>query len=224
MPGKSNYNSTDVELVVFFQRAKCFHCSRDLCLIHLTEHTQYVESQSRRFLSSYEQILNEFSNKLKSLSISSRIFELPFLQLEKWRRDAHHKLDQLAEQKRQEIQAKISEYQVEFTKRINEQKQKIEILIKRLNDLSRQTQIANKEIKSLEEKIMETKTFFSSIEKHSIKLSTSVFVVNIRTNFFDCPISTSSLPTQSRKARPELKESDKHRFNHKKRSLSASLL
>jgi hypothetical protein len=72
--------------------------------------------------------------------------------LEKWHRDAHQKLDQFAEDKRQEIQEKISEYQVEFTKRTNEQKQKIEILIKRLNNLSRQTQIASKEIKSLEEK------------------------------------------------------------------------
>jgi chromosome segregation ATPase len=206
----------------FFQRAKCFHCSRDLCLIHLTEHTQYVESQSRRFLSSHEQILNDFYNKLKSLSVSSRILEVPFVQLEKWRRDAHQKLDELAEQKRREIQEKISEYQIEFTKKTNEQKQKIEILIKRLNDLSRQTQIANKDIKYLDEKIIETKTFFSSIKKHSIEVSTYAFFVNIRTNFFDCQTSTS------RKARPESKEpvsnGNKHHFDHKKRSLSVSLL
>jgi seryl-tRNA synthetase len=152
------------------------------------------------------------------------VFELPFIQLEKWRRDAHQKLDQLAEQKRQEIQEKISEYQIEFTKKTNEQKQKIELLIKRLNDLSRQTQIANKEIKFLEEKLAETKIFFSSVEKHSIKLSTSDFTVNIRTTFFDRQTSASPIPTQPRKSRPETKESDKHRFDHKKRSLSVSLL
>jgi seryl-tRNA synthetase len=129
-------------------------------------------------------MLNDFYNKFKTFSISPRILELPFLQLEKWRKDAHQKLDQLAEQKRQEIQQKISEYQIQFTKKTNEQKQKIEILIKHLNDLSRQTQIANKDIKYLEEKIIETKNFFQSIEKHSIKVSTYCFSVNIRTNFF----------------------------------------
>jgi exonuclease VII large subunit len=178
--------------------------------MHLTEHTQYVEGRTRRFLYSHEEILNDLNKKFKNLSIPSRILENPFLQLEKWRRDAHQKLDQLAQQKRQEIQQKISEYQIEFTKKTNEQKQKIEILIKRLNYLSRQTQIANKDIKYLEEKILESKNFLQSLDQHSIKVSTYAFCVNIQTNFFD----------SSRNPRPE---SVKHRFQ-KKRSLSVSLL
>jgi hypothetical protein len=215
-----------------FLRAKCFHCSRDLCLIHLTEHTQYIENESRTFYYSHEKVLNDLYNKLKSLSISSCILEIPFIQLEKWRRDAHQKLDRIAEQKHQEIQQKITEYQIEFTKKTNEQKQKIEILIKHLNDLSRQTQITTKNIKYLEEKIIETKTFLQSITKHSIKVSTYSFSVNIQTNFFDSQTlrtTPSSSPNiiQSRKTRPESKEfvsnGTKQRFD-KKRSSSVCLL
>jgi len=198
--------------------------------MHLTEHTQYVENQARTFLYSYEKILNDLYNRLKSVSISSHILDIPFIQLEKWRQDAHKKLDQLAEEKRQEIEQKISEYQIEFTKKSNEQKQKIEILIKHLNNLSRQTQIANKDIKYLEEKVLETKTFFQSIDKHSIKVSTYSFSVNIRTNFFDSRTipSTSPINIQSRNSRPKLKElvtnGNKQHFHKNKRSLSVSLL
>ncbi|CAF1211098.1 unnamed protein product [Rotaria sordida] len=217
-------------------RAKCFHCSCDLCLIHLTEHTQLVENQTRTFLYSHEKFLNDLYNKFESLSISSRILEYPFIQLEKWRTDAHEKLDQLAEQKRREIQKKIAEYQIIFIEKTNEQKQKIDLLKKQLNNLSRQTYITNKEIKYLDDKINETKIFLNSIEKHSIKISTYAFFVNIRTNFFDLQTSKiiqspSSIITQStqstRNTRSELKEfvnnANKQRLD-KKRSLSVSLL
>ena len=192
--------------------------------MHLTEHTQLVENQTRTFLYSHEKILNDFYNKLQTLPISPRISESPFLQLEQWRTDAHQKLDQLAEQKRQEIQTKISEYRITFTKKTNEQKQKIEILKKRLNELSRQTNIANKDIKYLEDKIDTIKIFLQTIEKHSIKISGHDFFVNIRTNFFDPQPSrviqpASPIIMQSRKSRPEYKQP-----LDKKRSLSVSLL
>ena len=200
--------------------------------MHLTEHTQFVESQTRTFLYSHEKILNDLSKKFHSLSLSSRILESPFIQLEKWRIDAHRKLDQLAEQKRQEIQTKISEYRIIFTKKTNEQKQKIEILKKQMNDLSRQTHVANKDMKYLQDKIDETQCFLQSIDKHSIKVVPYDFFVNIRTHFFDMHTSRIVQPTspsvvQTRNARPEFKElvsnGNKQRFD-KKRSLSVSLL
>jgi len=201
--------------------------------MHLTEHTQLVERQTRTFLYSHEKILNDLYNKFQSLSISSRISETPFIQLEKWRIDAHRKLDQLAEQKRQEIQMRISEYRTIFTKKVNEQKQNIEMLKKRMNDLSRQTHMANKDMKYFEDKINQTQYFLQSIEKHSIKVSACEFFVNIRTQFFDTQSSriiqptTSPITVQMRNARPELKElvsnGNKQRLD-KKRSLSVSLL
>lgn len=196
--------------------------------MHLTEHAQFVENQSRTFVNSHEKILSDLSKKFQTLKISSRILENPFIQLEKWRKDAHKKLDELAEEKRQEIQKKISTYQIEFTKKTNEQRQKIEILIKHLNDLTRQTQIANKDIKYLEEKIFDFKYFLQSIDKHSIKLSTSSFSVEIQTNFFDSrPTKNSPSIFSLRKSRPESKEPVSHgpkkRFDIK-RSLSVSLL
>lgn len=180
--------------------------------MHFTEHSQLIEN-----VKSYQEILSELNERCKHLSISKRIVENPLIQLEKWRRDAHEKLDQLAEAKRREIQEKIHQYQMEFHRKRHEQKQKIEILSKRLNDLSRQSQMTNKDIKYLEEKLLEMKTFFSSIEKHFLKLSTNTFLVQIRTNLFDASPCTSPIP---RKSRSETKE---HRFE-KKRSLSASLL
>ncbi|CAF0736903.1 unnamed protein product [Adineta steineri] len=219
-------------------RAKCFHCSRNLCLTHLTEHAQLLENQTRTFLHSHETILNDLHNKFECLSISSRILEEPFIQLEKWRLDAHEKLDQLAIQKRQEIQIKISEYRTIFNKKTNEQKQKIELLKKRLNDLSRQAQLASKDIKYLQDKMNETQQFLQSIEKHSIRISAYDFFVNIRTHFFDTQSSKITQPTSpvvaqpihsTRNSRQEIKElnvsnnGSKQRFD-KKRSSSVSLL
>lgn len=188
---------------------------------HLTEHTQLVENQSRSSLQSHEKLLIDLLSKLKSLTVSPRVSESPFVQLEKWRRDAHQKLDQLAEEKRQEIQQHITDYQKEFLRQTNEQKQKLNSLKKRLIDLTRQTQIASKDLKNLDEKLLETKNFILSTEKHSIKLSICTFSVQIRTNLFD---SSAASP---RRARPETREPPprptKPRVD-KKRSLSASLL
>lgn len=188
---------------------------------HLTEHTQLVENQSRSSLQSHEKLLIDLLSKLKSLTVSPRVSESPFVQLEKWRRDAHQKLDQLAEEKRQEIQQHITDYQKEFLRQTNEQKQKLNSLKKRLIDLTRQTQIASKDLKNLDEKLLETKNFILSTEKHSIKLSICTFSVQIRMNLFD---SSAASP---RRARPETREPPprltKPRVD-KKRSLSASLL
>lgn len=187
--------------------------------MHFTEHSQSIEDDHRHLLNSYREVFSRLSEQCQCLSISKRIMENPLIHLEKWRRDAHEKLEQLADEKRREIEEKISQYQIEFNRKRHEQKQKLEILLKRLNDLSRQSQLTHKDIKYLEEKLLETKTFFSSIEKHSIKLSTSSFLVGIRTNFFESSPTSSPLPQSSRKSRPE----NKHRLD-KKRSLSASLL
>jgi seryl-tRNA synthetase len=192
--------------------------------MHLTEHTQLVENQSRTFFYSHERTLNDLNNKLQCLSISPRILESPFIQLEKWRTEAHQKLDQLAEQKRQEIETKISEYRIIFTKKSNEQKQKIEILKKRIKDFSRQTHLANKDIQYLEDKINETTTFLQSIEKHSIKVSAYAFFVDIRTNFFDSrTVQSPTIVQPMRNTRSEVKEfvskGNKQRLD-KKRSLS----
>ncbi|CAF1359785.1 unnamed protein product [Adineta ricciae] len=209
--------------------ANCFHCSYNLCLKHLTEHTQLVESQSQTFFESNGTILNDFSKKLSTLSISPRVLELPFLQLEKWRHDAHEKLDELAEQKRQEIHIKIAEYRAILTKQVSEQKHQLDKLKRYLNDLSRQTNLATKDMKSFENQLNETRQFLTNVEKHSIQLSTEGFSVHIQTHYFETNISQPIQRTDSiRSARSEKKESPvsnglKRRFI-KKRSLSVCLL
>lgn len=170
--------------------------------------------------------------------MSPRIFEIPFLQLEKWRKEAHIKLDQLAEQKRQEIQCRIAEYQTVLLKRTTEQKQRLDSIRKRFNDVSRQQQSNHRELKSLEEKLDQTREFLHSIEKHSIKVSAYDFFVNIRTHFFDSqatrtvqtlppPVPPPVPPSPSpsiRSSRPESKDPKMKTRPEKKRSLSVCLL
>lgn len=203
---------------------------------HLTEHTQFLNNEPRTFLSSHEDILNDLLSKCQSVSISTRVLDYPFIELEKWRIDAHRKLDQLAERKRHEIQKKISEYRNIFTEKINEQKQKLELLKNQLADLSQKTYVTNKEIKYLENKVNETKLFLQSIEKHSIKISTYAFFVNIRPNFFDShdsktlALTTSKIIQSTKPTRNTstiLKECIKTKnkqYLDKKRSLSICLL
>ncbi|UJR29175.1 hypothetical protein I4U23_010389 [Adineta vaga] len=196
-------------------RAKCFHCSCDLCVKHFTEHTQFVENQM---------ILNEFDQKLSTLSISSRILENPFVELEKWRLNAHKKLDQLAEEKRQEIQIKIAEYRTIFTKQICEQRSQIEILQQRFNDFSRQIHLSTKDLNDLENQIISTRQFFHNIDKHSIKLnSPGEFSVQIQTDFFDLQPSLGRHSRSERKESPPIRNEIKRR-SIKKRSASVCVL
>ena len=170
MPGKPS-RSRLLSLLFSSSRAKCFHCSRDLCLTHLTEHTQIVERQTR--VSANEELLNTLEAKLRSLSIPSRISETPKIQLEKWRVEAHRKLDQLAEQKRQELQTKIDDYRTMLAKRTREHRQMID-WIRRQPDRSQG-----------DEQIEQIKQFLRSVDQHSIQISSYDFFVNIRVQLLE---------------------------------------
>lgn len=150
--------------------ALCFHCSRNLCLDHLTEHAQLVDALTRSILEENFRVLNDLSTRLSSLMISSKIVKEPFVKLEQWRVEAYQQIDQIVQKKNEEIRTKIEEYRVIFDKRKKEQLEKIVRYKQKISELFRQSQVANRDLSTLKKSIEKLQKDLEKFDQHSIDL------------------------------------------------------
>ncbi len=168
--------------------AFCYHCSRNLCLDHLTEHAQLIDALTRSILEDNFKILTNLSSRLQSLTISSNILNEPFLKIEQWRIDAYHQIDEIVEKKFQEIRIKIDEYRIIFDKIKNEQLEKIAHYKQKIAELFRETQVANKDLSALKKSIEKIQNDFNIFDKHSIEVRLDrslIHSINIRIELND---------------------------------------
>ncbi|CAF0744466.1 unnamed protein product [Adineta steineri] len=177
-------------------RAICLHCSKNLCRIHLIEHTQLIEENVRSELNTLADKFNELSSKFNDLSISSDFLEQPFSQLEQWRRDAHNKIDEIIEKKRQEINDKIDEYKKLFTISNLEQLEKINASKKLIAELIQDTDASHQQISDLQTCIDNTENYLNSLTTHKINTISHplIWPVDIHTQHFQAqPISSINI-------------------------------
>jgi hypothetical protein len=127
-------------LFIIISRALCYHCSRDLCIDHLTQHAQSIDAVTRSCLDEYFRTLTNLSSRLQSLTISSNILNKPYLKVEEWRIDAYHQIDEIVEKKFEEIRSKINEYRQVFDTIRNEQLEKIVRYKQKIDELCRKSQ------------------------------------------------------------------------------------
>ena len=64
-------------------QALCYHCSKNLCRVHLMQHAQLIEDKTRSELHKLADNFNELSSRFDHLSISDDILKEPLIQLEK---------------------------------------------------------------------------------------------------------------------------------------------
>jgi hypothetical protein len=121
-----------------------FIVQKNLCRIHLAQHAELIEETTRTELHSLADKFNELSFRFNGLVISSHILEQPFTALEKWRLDSHDKIDQMAENKRQEINIKIEEYRSMFAIENNKQIEEINVIKKMILELIQDTDASGK--------------------------------------------------------------------------------
>ena len=150
--------------------ALCFHCSRNLCLDHLTEHAQLVDALTRSILEENFRVLNDLSTRFSSLMIATKILKEPFVKLEQWRVEAYQQIDQIVQKKNEEIRTKIEEYRLIFEKRKKEQLEKIVRYKQKISELFRQSQVANRDLSTLKKSIEKLQKDLDKFDQHSIDL------------------------------------------------------
>ena len=148
--------------------ALCYHCSRDLCLDHLTQHAQVVEALVRSCLDDQFSILTDVATRLQSLTISSHVLAEPLLKLEQWRSDAYQQIDDVFQTKLEEVRIQIEKYRLIFDTMRNEQLEKVNRYKAKIGALFRRTQVSNKDLSKLHRSIEQIQNDMNVFDLHSI--------------------------------------------------------
>ena len=188
----------DCFFIVF--SALCYHCSKSLCLDHLTEHSQLLDALTRSVLEENFKILTNLSTRLQSLVISANVSKEPFVKIEQWRTEAHRQIDEIVEKKCEEINEKINEYRTVFDTMKNEQLMKINRYKQKIAELFRQTQIGNKDLSSLKKSVEKMKTNLNNFDKHAVEVlpyRSTNYSIHIRLKLNDWKPSISQTSSSS---------------------------
>ena len=168
-------------------QALCFHCSKNLCRIHLLQHAQIIEEKTRVELNLLADKFNELSSRFEHIPISANILEKPFEELEKWSADAHKKIDQIIENKRREIDEIMESYRTVFNMKNEEQIKKINDSKKLVVELIQEADASRKQMDDLQVSITEAEKYLQSLHTHTINVvnASPICLLDLETRFFD---------------------------------------
>jgi hypothetical protein len=144
-------------------QALCYHCSKNLCRVHLLQHAQLIEEKTRAELQSLTDRFNELSSRFNQLSISDDILNRPLAQLEKWRTEAYAKIDQIVENKRRELHDELDKYRKIFLANKEEQLAKLNANKKTLAELIEESDASSKQIADLQRSVDEIETYLNAL-------------------------------------------------------------
>ncbi|CAF2959325.1 unnamed protein product [Rotaria sp. Silwood2] len=167
-------------------QALCYHCSKNLCRIHLIQHAQLMEDTIRTKLNALADKFNELSLRFDDISMSDNILKKPFVQLEKLRAEAHEKIDQIVENKRQELNNELDKYRKVFLAKNEEQLIKMNNSKKIITELIQESDASANQIADLQTSINETEKYLSSFITHEINVigTTPIWHVNVYSQLF----------------------------------------
>ena len=151
-------------------QAWCYHCSKNLCRVHLLKHVQLVEDKIREELNLFADQFNELSNKFNDLHISSNILEKPFSLLDQWSYDAHAHIDHIVEMKRQRLNDIIDDYRRVFSMKKDDHMKKIDVSRKLLVKLIEDNDGTRQQTHELQTSIDEAMNYLNSLDEHRITL------------------------------------------------------
>lgn len=203
MPQRSSVTLSAFSIVVsslHIRRALCYHCSRDLCLDHLTAHAQLIDDLTRSQLDDYFSMLETVSSRLQALTIPSKVCEEPFLQMEQWRQQAYRQIDQLVEKKSEEIRGSIEDYRQIFERVKSEQVERINRYKQKIAELFRKSQVSHRDLSQLKKTIEQIQTDSNSFDQHAIEVINhrpSTHSLNIQMRCPQIKSSTSSTNSSS---------------------------
>lgn len=118
----------------------CDHCQGQVCMKHLIEHSQLASNELPQL---FEQ-LNAFQKTMDEHDFTKYAFE----QIEKWREDSYRHIDQLCEERKEQIKAEIDE-------KINVQRNKLRDLAEQIQSLIDDNIASPKEVADLKKALEE---------------------------------------------------------------------
>ncbi|CAF0867526.1 unnamed protein product [Rotaria sp. Silwood1] len=168
-------------------QALCYHCSKNFCRIHLIQHAQLTEDMKQAKLNSLADKFNELSLRFDNISISDNILKIPFVQLEKWRTEALEKIDQIVEQKHQELNDELDKYRKVFFTKNEEQLIKMNNSKRIIAELIQESDASANQITDLQTSIDETENYLNSLMTHEINViaTTPIWRVDIESQLFE---------------------------------------
>lgn len=143
-------------------QALCYHCSRNLCRTHLVRHAKLMEEKTKAELDALTDQFNGLSARFNDLSFSESILDKALVQLEQWSLQARQTIDQLVENKRQELQNEFEKYRQVFLHGKKEQSVKLNDSKKILRDLIEESDATSSQITALRQSIEETQTYLDN--------------------------------------------------------------
>jgi hypothetical protein len=167
-------------------RALCHCCQENVCIPHLNEHNEQLNSQ----LNPLADEINTLGARLKTFDIQNKTKNCRE-KLEQWRIDCHEKIDLFFEEKCEELDQIILE-------KVEKQKQEITRVQSILLELIREQDATRKYIDLLTSNIQHLKNEMNNIEQNSIDINTHPLFIDAdcihinETNDYEFNLSTLS--------------------------------
>jgi chromosome segregation ATPase len=147
-------------------RALCHCCQQNLCITHLNEHNELLNSQ----LNPLTDEINVLGERLKTWN-TKNVLRNCHQKLEQWRQDCHKKIDDFVEKKHQELDRL-------FAEKLNKQQEEITHIRSKLAALIREQEATHQDIDTLTSTIRR-------LEKQMNKLDETRFSVDTRPLLID---------------------------------------
>ena len=142
-------------------RALCHCCQKNLCIIHLNEHNDLLNSQ----LNPLTDEINALSERLEILN-AEHVLDNYHQELEQWRQECYKKIDHFVAEKRQELDHFVAQ-------KLDKQKEEVIRMRSMLDKLIRDEEVTRQDIETLTSTIRQ-------IENEIHKIEQSCFSIDIR--------------------------------------------
>ena len=168
-------------------RALCHCCQQNLCIVHLNEHNDLLNSQ----LNPLTDEVNTLGERLKTINIEHVLGDCR-QKLEQWRQVSHKKIDHFVDQKFKEIDLLI-------TKKLDGQQQEITGLRSKLAKLTDDQAATQKDIDTLTSNIRQLENQMNKIEQARFSFLSFPLLIDQNTvqikEIFEKEFDTSTIST-----------------------------
>lgn len=148
-------------------RALCHCCQENICIVHLSEHSDLLNSQ----LNPLADEINILGDRLNSLNIQQKTIDSR-QKLEQWRMESHEKIEQFYQEKSQELDRC-------FTEKVEKQQQEIIRMQSILTKLIREQEATRQDINTLTEDILRIQQEIKKIEQNSIHMNVRPLPIDV---------------------------------------------
>ncbi|UJR24100.1 hypothetical protein I4U23_027067 [Adineta vaga] len=147
-------------------RASCYCCNKELCIDHLKEHDESINLQIHPLVDE----LNSAADQLPKINMNNIIMSCR-QKLDTWRDDCYNLINQIYQDKCEELKERCTE-------KMNKQQKQIDEIRIKMNDLIREKEATYEDIPSLKSTINEIKRDIDQFGKRGVIVDTRPLIIN----------------------------------------------